>query len=30
MQEDAYSIQKASGWFYDTVSEVQRCQGKRE
>lgn len=30
MQKDAYGIQKALGECYDTVSEVQRCLGKRE
>lgn len=30
MQEDACSIQKALSWCYNTVSEVQRCLGKRE
>lgn len=29
MQEDVYSIQKALSEHYDTVSEVQRCPGKK-
>lgn len=30
MQDDAYSIQEALGKHNNTVSEVQRCLGRRE